>query len=53
LAARVPGVAAIEGNARQYCPAANRGWAERFPSMFQITDGTLGTDVLAGPGLGF
>ena len=53
LAARVPGVAAIEGNARQYCPAANRGWAERFPSMFQITDGTLGTDVLDGPGLGF
>jgi L-alanine-DL-glutamate epimerase-like enolase superfamily enzyme len=53
LAARVPGVAAIEGNARQYCPAGNRGWAERFPSMFQITDGTLGTDVLDGPGLGF
>jgi L-alanine-DL-glutamate epimerase-like enolase superfamily enzyme len=53
LAARVPGVAAIEGNARQYCPAGNRSWAERFPSMFQITDGTLGTDVLAGPGLGF
>ena len=53
LAARVPGVAAIEGNARQYCPAGNRGWAERFPSMFHITDGTLGTDVLDGPGLGF
>ena len=41
LAARVPGVAAIEGNARQYCPAGNRGWAQRFPAMFQITDGTL------------
>jgi len=53
LAARVPGVAAIEGNARQYCPAGNRGWAECFPSMFRITDGTLGTDVLDGPGLGF
>jgi len=53
LAARVPGVAAIEGNARQYCPAGNRGWAERFPSMFQITDGMLGTNVLDGPGLGF
>ncbi len=53
LSARIPTVAAIEGNARQYCPAANRGWAERFPGMFQITDGTLGTAVLDGPGLGF
>ena len=53
LAARIPGVAAIEGNGRQYCPAANRGWAERFPSMFRITGGTVGTGVLDGPGLGF
>jgi L-alanine-DL-glutamate epimerase-like enolase superfamily enzyme len=53
LSARIPTVAAIEGNARQYCPAANRGWAERFPSMFRISDGTLGTAVLDGPGLGF
>jgi L-alanine-DL-glutamate epimerase-like enolase superfamily enzyme len=53
LAARIPTVAAIEGNGRQYCPAANRGWRERFPTMFQITDGTVGTGVLRGPGLGF
>ncbi len=53
LSARIPTIAAIEGNARQYCPAANRGWAERFPSMFEITDGTLGTAALDGPGLGF
>ncbi len=53
LSARIPTVAAIEGNARQYCPAANAEWAERFPSMFRITDGTLGTAVLDGPGLGF
>jgi len=53
LAARIPGVAAIEGNSRQYCPAANRVWSERFPTMFRITDGTLGTAVLDGPGLGF
>jgi L-alanine-DL-glutamate epimerase-like enolase superfamily enzyme len=53
LSARIPGVAAIEGNARQYCPAGNRGWAERLPTMFNITDGMLGTDVLDGPGLGF
>ena len=53
LAARVPTVAAIESNARQYCPAGNAGWADRFPSMFVVTDGTLGTGVLNGPGLGF
>ncbi len=53
LSARIPTVAAIEGNARQYCPAANEGWADRFPSMFKITDGTVGTGVLDGPGLGF
>ncbi len=53
LSARIPTVAAIEGNARQYCPAGNRGWAERFPTMFHITDGTLGTAALDGPGLGF
>jgi L-alanine-DL-glutamate epimerase-like enolase superfamily enzyme len=53
LSARIPTVAAIEGNARQYCPAANAGWSKRFPSMFQVTDGTLGTAVLSGPGLGF
>ncbi len=53
LAARVPTVAAIEGNARQYCPAANRGWEDRFPSMFHIAEGTVGTAALDGPGLGF
>jgi len=53
LSARIPTVEAIEGNGRQYCPAANRAWAERFPEMFHVTDGTLGTRVLDGPGLGF
>lgn len=53
LSARIPTVAAIEGNARQYCPAANWDWTGRFPAMFQISDGTLGTAVLDGPGLGF
>jgi L-alanine-DL-glutamate epimerase-like enolase superfamily enzyme len=53
LSARIPTIAAIEGNGRQYCPAGNRGWQERYPSMFQVTDGTLGTAVLDGPGLGF
>jgi len=53
LAARVPTVAAIEGNGRQYCPIGNRGWDERFPGMFNITDGTVATEELNRPGLGF
>ena len=53
LAARIPGIAAIEGNARQYCPAANKQWAKTFPSMFKIKDGTVGTAALSGLGLGF
>jgi L-alanine-DL-glutamate epimerase-like enolase superfamily enzyme len=53
LAARMPTVAAIEGNARQYCPAGNRDWADRYPTMFRVTDGTLGTSVLDGVGLGY
>jgi L-alanine-DL-glutamate epimerase-like enolase superfamily enzyme len=52
LAAHVPGVSAIESNARQYVPAANRPWAERFPGIFRITDGTMQTGSLTGPGLG-
>lgn len=53
LAARLPTVAAIEGNSRQFCPSANTDWAKQFPAMFEITDGTVGTGVLDGPGLGF
>lgn len=53
LSARIPTVAAIEGNARQYCPNGNRGWRDRYPSMFDITDGTLGTAVLNDQGLGY
>src|SRR5205823_13391285 len=52
LAAHVPGVAAIEANARQYVPAANEAWAERFPGLFHITDGTMETGLLTAPGLG-
>src|SRR5262245_27574568 len=53
IAARLPTIAAIEGNSRQYCPAGNRTWGEIHPSMFHITDGTVGTGVLTGNGLGF
>lgn len=53
LAARVPTVAAIEGNSRQFCPGSNKKWARQFPAMFDIKDGTVGTGVLSGIGLGF
>lgn len=52
LAAHVPGVAAIESNSRQYCPAANATWAEEFPGIFKIRDGTMDTSCLTGLGLG-
>lgn len=51
LAAHVPGVAAIEANARQYVPVANKGWTDRFPGIFVIKDGLMRTGVLKGPGL--
>jgi len=53
LAARIPGVAAIEGNARQYCPSANAKWARKIPTVFTVKDGRIDTSRLAGPGLGF
>jgi len=53
IAARIPTVAAIEGNGRQYCPAGNRAMAKKFPGMFEITDGTVHTAELVGRGLGF
>lgn len=52
LAAHVPGVAAIEANARQYVPAANRKWEDKFPGIFRIRDGVMRTGALTGPGLG-
>ncbi|WP_013626459.1 enolase C-terminal domain-like protein [Rubinisphaera brasiliensis] len=53
LAARIPGVAAIEGNGRQYCPGPNAPWAKLYPGMFEITDGTVETGSLNGQGMGF
>jgi hypothetical protein len=52
IAARVPGNAGIEANARQFVPSANRGWDERFPGLFTIHDGMMNTGQLTGPGLG-
>ncbi len=52
VVAHIPGVAAIESNGRQYCPAANAPWDARFPGVFTIHDGTMSTAILNGPGLG-
>ena len=52
IAAHIPGVAAIEANSRQYCPAANAGWDAKFPGVFTIRNGVMNTAILNGPGLG-
>jgi L-alanine-DL-glutamate epimerase-like enolase superfamily enzyme len=52
LAAHVPTVKAIEANARQYVPAANTGWTDRFPGVFKVRDGFVHTAGLDGLGLG-
>ena len=53
LAARIPGIAAIEGNARQYCPGPNTRWARLYQGLFDITNGTVETARLSENGLGF
>ena len=52
ISARVPAVAGVEANARQYVPAANEAWGQRFPGIFEINDGYIHTDEIGGPGLG-
>jgi L-alanine-DL-glutamate epimerase-like enolase superfamily enzyme len=52
IAARVPGNAGIEANARQFVPAASAGWEDRFPGVFTIRGGVMRTGQLTGPGLG-
>lgn len=51
IACHVPGVDAVEANAREYVPAANRGWEKRFPGIFEVRDGYMYTRGLDGPGL--
>lgn len=51
IAAHVPGVSALEANAREYVPAANRGWDKRFPGIFDVRNGFLDTSELNGVGL--
>ena len=52
LAAHVPGVVGIEGNAREYVPAANALWQKRFPGVFDIKNGRVATETITGLGLG-
>jgi L-alanine-DL-glutamate epimerase-like enolase superfamily enzyme len=52
IAARVPGNAGIEANARQFVPSASAAWERRFPGLFTIRDGLMDTGQLTGPGLG-
>ena len=51
IAARVPGNAGIEANARQFVPSASAAWEPRFPGLFTIKDGVMNTGQLTGPGL--
>ncbi|MBZ5581174.1 MAG: hypothetical protein LAQ30_03030 [Acidobacteriia bacterium] len=51
IAAHVPGAGALEANAREYVPAANRGWEKRFPGIFEVRDGFMRTRGLDAPGL--
>ena len=53
IAARLPTIAAIEGNGRQYCPRGNEGWSQRYRGMFEVSDGTVATSELTELGLGF
>ncbi len=52
LAAHVPGVVGMEGNAREYVPAANADWRKRFPGIFDIRNGRVATETITGLGLG-
>lgn len=52
IASHTPGVTAMEANAREYVPAANKGWEDRFPGIFKVRDGMMDTSGLDRPGLG-
>jgi len=52
ISSRVPAVAGIEANARQYVPSANQAWERHFPGVFRVPDGFIRTADIKGPGLG-
>jgi hypothetical protein len=51
LASHIQGVNALEANARQYMPLANREWEAAHPGLFIIKDGLVRTSSLIGLGL--
>jgi len=51
LAAYIPPVPAIEANARQFIPAANKAWEKQFPDIFNVKQGRMRTASLTGLGL--
>ncbi|MEM8911400.1 MAG: mandelate racemase/muconate lactonizing enzyme family protein [Planctomycetota bacterium] len=53
LSAHLPGVAAVESNGRQYCPAGNSEWLASYEPLFEIRSGSIPTGLLDGPGLGY
>ncbi|MEZ6133897.1 MAG: enolase C-terminal domain-like protein [Pirellulaceae bacterium] len=53
VASRLPNVAAIEGNGRQYCPVANAAYMKQYAPMFRVRYGTIPTELLSEEGLGF
>lgn len=53
LAARLPEIAPLESNQRQYFPETSVLEASRFPEIFSVHEGVIRTESLAGPGLGY
>ena len=51
IASHVPGVTGLEANAREYVPAANKGWEKKYPGIFDVRNGYLDTSKLDGVGL--
>ncbi len=51
IAAHVSKIDTLESNGREYVPAANRPWRQKFPGLFEVRDGKLHTANLTGPGL--
>ena len=51
IAAHVPAIDTLESNAREYVPAANRPWVQKFPGLFEVREGKLRTEKLTGLGL--
>ncbi|MGN6505286.1 MAG: hypothetical protein ACTHM6_06955, partial [Tepidisphaeraceae bacterium] len=53
LAARLPTVAGLEANCRQYFPAAVAAAAEKYPSAVRVHEGAVSSDSIGGIGLGY